>query len=158
MERMHEIEPHGLLWDRDLWYLVGRSLEANEVRMWRADRISSIRMTGMAFRPAHDFDIRTMLGRQWLEQAMRVWDVEQDCARIRVSADAASRLRADWFYRHATYVEGDDGKLIMTIPETDPRTILPLVRWLGSEAEILAPANLREMLKSELDAIRHTYG
>ena len=41
-ERVHEIEPHGLLWDRDLWYLVGKSLEADEIRMWRADRILSI--------------------------------------------------------------------------------------------------------------------
>ena len=48
---MHEIEPHGLLWDRDLWYLVGRSLEADEIRMWRADRVLSIKVTGMAFRP-----------------------------------------------------------------------------------------------------------
>lgn len=157
-ERMHEIEPHGLLWDRDLWYLVGRSLEANEVRMWRADRVLSIKVTGMAFRPAGDFDIREMLGRQWLERAMRIWDAETEGTRIRLSGDAAAKLRRDWYYRHAAYFEGRDGCVVMSIPDTDPRSILPLVRWLGTEAEILAPDSLRDLLRRELDAIRIAYG
>jgi predicted DNA-binding transcriptional regulator YafY len=112
----------------------------------------------MAFRPAVDFDIRELLGRQWLERAMRTWDTEKEGCRIKMSADAASRLRGDWFYRHATYVQGDGGDVIMSIPETDPKTILPLVRWLGCEAELLAPENLRDMLKGELDMIRAAYG
>ena len=157
-ERLHEIEPLGLLWDRDLWYLVGRSLEANEVRMWRADRVLAIRVTGMAFRPPADFDIRTLLGREWLERAMRRWDVATEPTRIRLSAAAAAMLRRDWFYRHAAYFEGDDGKVVMSIPDTDPRSVLPLVRWLGSEAEILAPDSLREGLRVELDTIRKNYG
>jgi predicted DNA-binding transcriptional regulator YafY len=156
-ERMHEIEPHGLLWDRDLWYLVGRSLEANEVRMWRADRVLSIKVTGMAFRSASDFDIREMLGRQWLERAMRSWDTEKEGSRIRISAEAARRLRGDWYYRHAAYLEGDAGWVVMSIPDTDAGSVLPLVRWLGAEAEILEPVSLREKMKSELDAIRLTY-
>jgi predicted DNA-binding transcriptional regulator YafY len=156
-ERVHEIEPHGLLWDRDLWYLVGKSLEADEIRMWRADRILSIRVTGMAFRPAATFDIRSLLGRQWLERAMRTWDSEKEGSRIRMSADAASKLRRDWYYRHAAYFEGDDGQVVMSIPDTDPRTVLPLVRWLGEEAEILEPRNLREKLRAELDVIRLCY-
>ena len=155
---MHEIEPHGLLWDRDLWYLVGKSLEADEIRMWRADRILSIRVTGMAFRPAAGFDIRSLLGRQWLERAMRTWDIEKEGSRIRMTADAASKLRRDWYYRHAAYFEGDDGQVVMSIPDTDPGSVLPLVRWLGEEAEILEPRNLREKLRAELDAIRLAYG
>ncbi len=157
-ERVHEIEPHGLLWDRDLWYLVGRSLEAGEIRMWRADRIHSIAVTGMAFRPMPDFDIRALLGRQWLERAMRTWENEKEGSRIRMSAEAASKLRRDWYYRHAAYFEGDDGRIVMSISDTDAESVLPLVRWLGAEAEILAPESLREKLRTELDAIRLAYG
>jgi predicted DNA-binding transcriptional regulator YafY len=157
-ERVHEVEPHGLLWDRDLWYLVGRSLEAGEIRMWRADRVLSIRVTGMAFRPLLDFDVRALLGRQWLERAMRTWEARKEACRISMSADAASKLQRDWYYRHAAYLEGSDGRVVMSIPETDPETILPLVRWLGPDAEILEPSSLREKLKGELDAIRLSYG
>ncbi len=157
-ERVHEIEPHGLLWDRDLWYLVGRSLEAGEIRMWRADRVLSITVTGMAFRPLSGFDVRTLLGRQWLERAMRTWENEKAASRIRMSAEAATKLRRDWYYRHAAYFENGDGRVVMSIPDTDPDTVLPLVRWLGAGAEILEPASLREQLRSELEAIRLVYG
>jgi len=157
-ERMHEVEPHGLLWDRDHWYLVGRSLEAGEIRMWRADRVSAIKVMGMAFRPIPDFDVRTMLGRQWLESAMRTWEKRNEPCRIRMTADAATKLRRDWYYRHAAYFEGDDGRVVMSWPETDPESVLPLVLWLGPEAELLEPLSLRERLRVELDAIRHAYG
>jgi len=157
-ERVHEVEPHGLLWDRDLWYLVGRSLEAGEIRMWRADRVRTIKVTGMAFRPMQEFDVRTLLGRQWLESAMRTWEKRNEACRIRMSADAATKLRRDWYYRHAAYLEGDDGRVVMSWPETDPETVLPLVRWLGADAEILEPASLREKLRCELDVMRLAYG
>jgi predicted DNA-binding transcriptional regulator YafY len=157
-EKLHEIEPYGVLFDRNLWYLVGRSLAADEIRMWRADRVVSVIVTGMAFRPMTDFDIRDMLNRQWLERAMRAWDKDGEGASIRISAAAAERLRRDWFYRHASYAEDGDGRFVMTIPDSDPGTILPLVRWLGPDAELLAPVALRDRLKQEIDAIRATYG
>jgi predicted DNA-binding transcriptional regulator YafY len=156
-ERVHEVEPHGLLWDRDRWYLVGRSLAAGELRMWRADRVTSVVVTGMAFRPLADFDIRSLLNRQWLEQAMRSWDREGEGTRIRMRPEAAETLRRDWFYRHATFTpDGDD--IVMALSDTDPATILPLVRWLGPGTEILAPATLRDRFCGELEAIRQVYG
>jgi len=38
-------EPLGLLWDRDRWYLAGRSAEREErpVGLWRADRVVQIK-------------------------------------------------------------------------------------------------------------------
>jgi predicted DNA-binding transcriptional regulator YafY len=120
--------------------------------MWRADRVVSITVTGFAFRPMPDFDIRSMLGRQWLEQAMRTWDKDGEGARIRLTAAAAERLRRDWYYRHAAFTP-DGERFIMSLPDADPRTVLPLVRWLGSEAELLSPERLRETLRAELEAM-----
>jgi predicted DNA-binding transcriptional regulator YafY len=156
VDKQHEIEPCGLLLDRSLWYVVGRSLAANEIRMWRADRIRSITVTGFAFRPPADFDIAGLLGRRWLEDAMRTWEKSQERTRIRLSKSAAERLGRDWYYRHATFVGDGDG-VIMTIPDTDAGLVLPLVRWLGGEAEILTPEKLRATLRAELDALRATY-
>jgi predicted DNA-binding transcriptional regulator YafY len=35
--------PHGILWDRDRWYLIGRQLTGREkLRFWRADRVIAI--------------------------------------------------------------------------------------------------------------------
>lgn len=158
VDKLYEVEPHGLLLDRNLWYLVGRSLAVDEVRMWRADRVREIVVTGMAFRPMPSFDIRTLLDRRWLEQAMRQWDRETEPAVLRVSAEAAESLRRDWFYRHATFVEEPDGHVLVSIPADRPANLIPVVRWLGAEAEIVAPASLREAMRADLDAIRARYG
>ena len=62
----------------------------------------------------------------------RAWRVRgHDSARRPRSAAAATRLRRDWYYRHAAYFEREDGEVIMSIPDTDPESVLPLVRWLG---------------------------
>jgi hypothetical protein len=74
-----------------------------------------------------------------------------------MTAEAAERLRRDWYYRHAVF-KADGGAVVMCIPDTDPGTILPLCRWLGTEAELLGPAELRERLKQELEAARRVYG
>ena len=155
-DKVHDVEPHGLLFDRNLWYLVGRSLAADEIRMYRADRVLSATVTGMAFRPQRDFDIRTMLGRQWLEQAMRSWDKSEEGTQIRISVEAAERLKRDWYFRHAKFAKAGEA-ILMTIPDTDPGTILPLVRWLGPEAELLSPQALRDKFSHELEAIRPRY-
>jgi predicted DNA-binding transcriptional regulator YafY len=157
-EKLHEVEPQGLLFDRNLWYLVGRSLAVDDIRMWRADRVVSIEVTGLAFTPRKDFDVRSMLGRRWLERAMRTWDEGGTTISISMTENAAARLRRDWFYRHASYAERRDGKFVMSLPDTDPRIVLTLVRWLGREAEILAPQSLRDELREELEALRQLYG
>jgi predicted DNA-binding transcriptional regulator YafY len=156
-ERVHEVEPHGLLWDRDRWYLVGRSVAAGELRMWRADRVTSVVVTGLGFRPMPDFDIRSLLNRQWLERAMRSWEQDGGGTRIRMRAEAAETLRRDWYYRHASFTPDGDG-VVMALSDTDPGTILPLVRWLGPGTEILAPQALRDKFCGELEAIRQAYG
>jgi predicted DNA-binding transcriptional regulator YafY len=88
---------------------------------------------------------------------MRSWGRDGEGTRIRLSEAAASRLRRDWFYRHAAFESDGASGVVMSLPDSDPRTILPLVRWLGAEAEILAPAELRERCAADLEAIRRRY-
>jgi predicted DNA-binding transcriptional regulator YafY len=37
----------------------------------------------------------------------------------------------------------------MEVPEVDPRSILPLMRWLGPDAELIAPEELRVKVAEE---------
>lgn len=155
--REHEVEPAGLLYDRDYWYLVGRSLEHDEVRLWRADRVSTITVTGFGYRADPTFSVETLLGRAWLDQAMRRWESEGERALVRLTARHAEILGRDWYFRHAAVAPDGDGRLVMALPNTDPGVVLPLVRWLGRGAEILAPEELRAALAEELAAQAATH-
>ena len=158
--REHEIEPQGILFDRDRWYLIGRSLDYGEERIWRADKVQSIKLTGFAFRPDRQFDIRRYLGRSWLAAAFERWFVEDERAvtRIRITPSLAEMLKRDWLYQKARFAPAPDGLIVMSLPEIDPRAIIPLVRWLGPDAELLSPENLRQALAGEVKRLAAVYG
>ena len=83
---------------------------------------SPSRVTGMAFRPQrgfrHPHDARPpMAGAEPCGAGTRT----RRRTRIRISAEAAERLRRDWYYRHATSRQTATA-VVMTIPDTDPGT------------------------------------
>ncbi|WP_150525302.1 helix-turn-helix transcriptional regulator [Roseibium sediminis] len=146
----HDVEPRGAILDRDLWYLAGRCVDTNEVKVYRADRVRSSEVSGMRFRPDADFTIQDLLGGVWLNRAMRRWEADHRVAEIRITAAQATRLQADWYYRHAVFLPDTETSLVMQVPVTGMTKILPLVRWLGPEAELLGPPELRQELAREL--------
>ncbi|MBG6209210.1 putative DNA-binding transcriptional regulator YafY [Labrenzia sp. EL_126] len=155
--KRHDVEPYGVMFDRDLWYLAGRCVDTEMVKVYRADRVRDLEISGLFFRPDKDFSIKTMLGGAWLSQAMRRWEQEEEIAKILITAKQAKKLSADWYYRHAVFTPAGEGKILVSIPSTDRARILPLVRWLGPGAELLSPDALRLELSEEYAALTALY-
>ncbi len=150
-----DIDPLGVLWDRDRWYLVGRPVDRSRARMWRADRVRDIAATTIKVAPDPSFDVRRFLGRTWLAGAMKEW-AKDDPVKIRMTHAQAQRLRADWLYGHAQFERGPDGSTIMTLGEgLEPA--LALVRWLGPGAELLEPRAWRARAAAELSAMAEAH-
>lgn len=156
--RPHDVEPHGVLFDRDLWYLAGRDRDSGEMKIYRADRIRNVEVSGFRFRPDPAFRIADLLGGAWLSQAMRRWEQESPSSRIRMSREQASRLTQDWYYRHASLVADGPDHMIFSLPSVLPSQILPLVRWLGPDAELLEPAELRAQMALDLQEMARRHG
>jgi len=155
--KAHDVEPYGVMFDRDLWYLAGRCVDTEMVKVYRADRVRNLEISGLFFRPDKDFSIKTLLGGAWLSQAMRRWEQEEEIAKILITSEQARKLSADWYYRHAVFTPAADGRILVRIPSTDRARILPLVRWLGPGAELLSPAGLRLELTGELAELSALY-
>jgi predicted DNA-binding transcriptional regulator YafY len=153
------IIPRGLLWDRDRWYLVGPKVGGkDEARLWRADRVLAIKPD----KPlpdsdsGTDFDISTLLGRQWLSKAMSRWAGEAP-VKIRLTPAQAERLKRDWYYGHARYEALPDGNALMTFGEGRREFVFELLRWLGPGAELVEPQAWRNELKRELEEMLAVY-
>ncbi|MEP3046803.1 MAG: WYL domain-containing protein [Roseibium sp.] len=155
--KSHDVEPHGIMFDRDLWYLAGRCVDTDTMKVYRADRVQNFEISGLFFRPRKDFSIQNLLGGTWLSQAMRRWEQEEQISRIKVTARQAQKLSADWYYRHAVFTPLADDNILISIPSIAPKRILPLVRWLGPGAELLAPEDLRHELSQELASLAAIY-
>jgi predicted DNA-binding transcriptional regulator YafY len=148
---VHTLAPCGLVWDRDRWYLVGVRLGTTEPRMWRSDRAVGARL-GAALDADSAFDLRQVLGRQWLRAAFAGWAVEAPVV-LHLTHAQAERLRQDWYYGHAEYAELPDGKVRMGFGEDNPAVVLALLRWLGRGAVLIEPRAWRPLLRAELQTM-----
>ncbi len=154
-----EAEPQGLLWDRDRWYLIGQkigSTRSGGQRFWRADRVAEIEPTTLKSTASKGFDVRNHLGRRWLGDAMDSW-AKSSPVRIRMTAAQARKLGSDWFFGFAGFERSGPDEVVMTYGESDAPLALKLVRWLGPGAEILEPAEWRDLMKEELERMRAAY-
>ncbi len=151
------IEPLGVLWDREYWYLVGRKAgSAQEARLWRADRVLEIRPQMQAAPAEQGFDIRAYLGRSWLGAAVQRW-TEEAPVKIRLTHQQAERLRQDWYYHHATFEQLSETETLMTFGADDQEAVLELLRWLGPGAELLEPSQWRGRVKAQLAQLLACY-
>jgi predicted DNA-binding transcriptional regulator YafY len=150
------VTPLGVLWDRDRWYVAGQPDGAPRTqRVWRADRVTEIsllrpRLAGRAGLDAQDaFDVRELLGRRWLRDAMDRWRGQAPVV-IRLSRAQADRLRRDWYYHHARFEQVDEDAVIMTLGEDNRTAVLELLRWLGPGADLVEPAEWRRAMREDL--------
>ena len=144
------VNPLGLLWDRDRWYLVGRRAgRKGETRLWRADRVLAITPRSKVAEADKNFDAATLLGRKWLGEAMQQW-IQEAPVTLRLARQQAERLQQDWYYQHARFEDLPDGQVLMTYGETNREYVFELLRWLGPEAELVEPKAWRAELHDNL--------
>ncbi|TYC49322.1 WYL domain-containing protein [Rhodobacterales bacterium] len=155
--REHDVEPYGIMFDRDLWYLAGRCVDTDVLKVYRADRVRNLEVSGLFFRPNKEFSIESLLGGAWLSQAMRRWEKEEQIAKILITPQQARQLSADWYYRHAVFTPACDGRIMVSVPNTSRARVLPLIRWLGPGAELIEPQDLRRELAAELAELARLY-
>jgi predicted DNA-binding transcriptional regulator YafY len=150
-EATHQIiEPLGVLWDREFWYLLGkRDGGTRDVHLWRADRVTEIQPHVRGVSTEQGFDIRAYLGRNWLGAAMQRWAKESP-VKIRLTRQQAERLRQDWYYHHAAFEPLSETEMVMIFGADDQEAVLELLRWLGPGAELLEPRQWRSRVKEQL--------
>jgi predicted DNA-binding transcriptional regulator YafY len=157
-EPVRDVEPRGIIWDRDRWYLVGDvEVRSGEPRLWRSDRILDI-SAGPSMRPTKEgFDVEPLLDRTWLGKAMERWRAGPT-AKVALTAAQAATLKRDWYYAHALYEDLGGGRVAMTYGEDDPAATAALVRWLGPGAELLEPAEWRPLVADGLRRMLEAHG
>jgi predicted DNA-binding transcriptional regulator YafY len=151
------VEPLGLFWDRDHWYLAGRLAEGEPApRLWRADRVSEINLDRPIISHRSEFDVRDLLGRSWLKSAMARWQ-QLTPVKIRLTPVQAGRLQQDWYYRHAHFEPSGAEQVVMIFGEDNPAVVFELLRWLGPGAELIEPSAWRATIRAELKQMLAQY-
>jgi proteasome accessory factor B len=149
------VEPYGLFFLSSHWYLAGRDVDKDEMRNFRLSRMSGVTVNS-ARSQSSDYEIPKTFRLQEHARSKLPWELGEgdrneaivDFIGTSGAAKAAARL--------GTSVEGSSDRRKFRF-----RRIDSFARWLlsfGGEAIPVAPANLVEEFKRQVDQTRAVYG
>ncbi|WP_328468501.1 WYL domain-containing protein [Actinoplanes sp. NBC_00393] len=152
------IEPLGIVLKAGVWYFVARV--DDDLRTYRVATILDLTVLDETFERPADFD----LARAWAQWAA---DFEQrlhrDVATVRLAPAALDRIPYLMTRAMARNVEayrtepGPDGWTTVTLPIESVRHAHAEFLRLGADVEVLAPAELRDLMRESAAAMSRLY-
>jgi predicted DNA-binding transcriptional regulator YafY len=149
-ESLHEqshiqtkLHPYRLLFHQHSWYVVGRSSIHREVRTFNIGRIRKIQLLDEPIRIPRNFRIDGYLRNAWRLIPEPGSDSE---VRVRFSPKVARNVaEINWHKTQRTKLN-DDGSLEFQVTVSGLQEISWWIMGYGDQAEVLEPAELREMI------------
>jgi proteasome accessory factor B len=143
------VRPWHLLCVDGQWYVVCRDLKREAKRTFALVRMRRLALTGTAFDPPEDFDIR-----EHLKDSFGIF-VGGKRVKVRIEFDAwAAQLVREREWHPAQKIrELDDGRVEFRIELGD---LFEIERWVlgwGSHAKVLAPAKLRDSIRRHAEGM-----
>jgi proteasome accessory factor B len=146
-----EVEPYGLFSRKGYWYVVGRCRTRRETRSFKLDRIVSKVKVNQDKPRSADFEVPRSFC--VVDEARWKWPASGEEGKTRAVMSLSPRLA---FARRSGPAEvhsekqRKDGTLEVTYEVADPEQFMEWALGFGMDARILAPEELREMVKERL--------
>jgi predicted DNA-binding transcriptional regulator YafY len=153
--RERELEPYGVLFRNGFWYMMGHDRAAEEVRTYRLDRVEGEITVGVggSFEPPESFDpVAHFPSEPWL-----MGDGQRLVAEVQVEALAVPVVTAQ-LGEEAVVRRCDDGSVVVQLEVTNRAAFRSWVLGLLEHARVLGPPELREELRSWLEATAKRQG
>ena len=160
-EVARDLEPLGLILKAGFWYLAARAVGGRkEPRTYRVSNILDLMVGEATFERPPGFDLEIW----WAETSRRFEaDIFTGTATLRLSRDGLKRLaklgaeQARMAAEAAAGAESGDSWIEVTVPiESVEHAAIDFLR-LGPEAEVLAPAALRQALRTAAGRLAQLY-
>ncbi|MGW7265440.1 helix-turn-helix transcriptional regulator [Streptomyces sp. NPDC054842] len=149
------LEPYGLVLKAGVWYLCAREPASGSFRVYRIDRFTAVDAGQERFVRDEGFDLPGFWAERAAQFARSILRAE---VVVRLSAAGARRLPHvvdPWSARRALDAAGEpdgQGRVTVALPVESEEVAHAQLLTLGPEAEVLAPASLRERFAA--DALR----
>lgn len=145
------IEPAGIGYAT---HVIGHDDLRGEVRTLKVERIVSAELTDDQFEIPATFDPTTMLTSAW----GIIWNDENTVeVRLRFAPRAAERVRESTWHSSQRIEDQPDGSCIFIVRVGSTMELKPWIRQWGADAEVLAPAWLRDEIGAEARALAALY-
>ena len=137
--------PLGIYSEDGYWYFPAYDLYYKRINLYRVDRVESIEGNEI-------MDITLPTIKDWVEQRNDIFKEESCTLILRINRNA-TRDFSNSFFEFSKIVWNDDntGILSQEISQKEFPYIASLIATFGSDAEVLAPEDLREILIKKLE-------
>lgn len=148
------VHPARLIHYRANWYLLAWCERAQDLRLFALERIRRAQPTGSGARvPA---DKRTL--DRFVNASFGIFSGEaRHWARVRFTPEAARWVADEQWHSDQLGYWVDDGRFELQVPYSDPTELLMEVLRHGPDAEIMAPAELRDQARDRQRAALKRY-
>jgi len=149
--KTYYVEPYALIWQNDLYYLIAKYQETNEMRHYRLDRMRHTKITNELFVKDRTFNIQS-----YIDESFQMFSGED----IRITLRLQNKLLNPMFDRFGLEVDvkpdGEDHFILSTRAKASAGLLGWILQW-GHAAEVLSPSSLVEEVKTEIEKMFDTY-
>ena len=149
----YTLDPYQIYFKRRALYLDAYSPEAGKYLVFRVNRISEVRLTGMHFTRHADYNFAQ---RHRHSFSVFVGDTVQR-VRVRFAKRIAPFIREACWHHSQQFKEEPDGSLLFELEVNEPREVGWWVLQWGPEAEVLEPESLRQELRETAQHLAALY-
>lgn len=152
-ESVRTVDPYHLLNYMGTWHLLGYCHTRTDIRDFHLGRVRDVQALEDTFSLPHGFDV--------IEYITSSFGLYKGALRqpvtLRFSPDKARWIRGQIWHRDQEVKELEDGSLEMSFPVASYSEIVREVLKHGSGVEVMAPPELRDLIREEAHRICHIY-
>lgn len=145
------IEPSGIGY---ACYVIGHDDLRQELRTFKVERMTRVRLTDERFTIPEGFDPQRLLANAWGV----IWRDDASIeVQLRFASSVARRVRESVWHHSQRLEDLPDGSCLFTVQVGSTLEMRPWIRQWGAAVEVLAPAELRVELAEEARALARLY-
>jgi predicted DNA-binding transcriptional regulator YafY len=148
LDTERQVDPYHLTFHGGGFYLIGHCHLREAVRIFAVERIRGLDLLVQRFSPPADFNVD-----RYLEGAWGI--IRGDIVTVKVvfARSVARYIRDRLWHPTQTVRALDGGRIELTLRVADTLEVRRWILGFGSEAEVVAPAALREAVRREGEAV-----
>ena len=153
-KKNRSIDPYHICCKGGSWYVIGFCHKREEVRIFALNRISNVRITKLHYSIPKNFKVGN-----YIDSGMGVWASEKIKYKIRIkcSKKLATVAREYKWHPNQELEIQEDGSVVVSFETTQMHETLKLVMSLGSDAVVLEPEELADLVVESAQNILSNY-
>lgn len=145
------VEPYGLIWDNDQYYLIGMSQKDNEVRNYRLDRMRNIEVTEESFVVNKSFDLQA-----YVDNSFQMFGGKEIEMSLRVENELIN-VMLDRFGMSVETVEDGPNHFIITAKAKSSAGLIGWILKFGPQVKVLSPEPLKQKVVADITEMYKNY-